>query len=94
MVDQKTRLHRKVACTGFVLAMILLVGSPSAFAQGLAGVTGSVSDPTDAVIPGVEVTVTNAATGASRSVITNESGGRHCKRGSGEHGRCQAGRRL
>ncbi len=32
------------------------------------------NDPTGAVIPGVEVTVTNAATGATRLVVTNETG--------------------
>jgi hypothetical protein len=63
-----------VTWTGFVLAMVLLLGSAPVFAQGLAGVTGAVSDPTGAVIPGVEVTATNAATGASRTVITNETG--------------------
>ena len=68
------RLFRAVTCACFVLAMVLLLGSAPAFAQGLAGVTGSVSDPTGAVIPGVEVTVTNAGTGASRTVITNETG--------------------
>ena len=74
MVSLNTRLHRKVTWTGFVLAMVLLLGSAPVFAQGLAGVTGAVSDPTGAVIPGVEVTATNAATGASRTVITNETG--------------------
>ncbi len=58
-----------------VLAIVALVAmQPAAFAQGFTTVTGSVSDPTGAVIPGVEVSVTNTATGASRLVITNETG--------------------
>jgi hypothetical protein len=42
--------------------------------QGLTAVTGKVTDPTGAVIPGVEITVTNTATGAARLVISNETG--------------------
>ena len=58
----------------FAIAMFLAF-QPGAFAQGgFTAVTGNVSDPTGAVIPGVEVTVTNEATGASRLVITNETG--------------------
>jgi hypothetical protein len=43
-------------------------------AQGLTAVTGRVTDPTGAVIPGVTVGVTNLATGAAREVISNEQG--------------------
>ena len=58
-----------------VVAIAALVSTqPGAFAQGFTAVTGSVSDATGAVIPGVEVTVTNTATGAARQVITNETG--------------------
>ena len=59
---------------GFVAIAIFVALQPSVFAQGFTAVTGSVMDPTGAVIPGVEVTVTNAATGAARTVITNETG--------------------
>ena len=59
---------------GLVVIAIFVALQPSLFAQGFTAVTGSVSDPTGAVIPGVEVTVTNASTGASRTVITNETG--------------------
>ena len=59
---------------GLVVIAIFVALQPSVFAQGFTAVTGSVSDPTGAVIPGVEVTVTNASTGAARTVITNETG--------------------
>ncbi len=59
---------------GLAVIAIFAALQPSVFAQGFTAVTGSVMDPTGAVIPGVEVTVTNAATGASRTVITNETG--------------------
>ena len=59
---------------GFVAIAMFMALQPSAFAQGFTAVTGNVSDPTGAVIPGVEVTVENAGTGAARTVITNETG--------------------
>src|SRR5499427_7451845 len=39
-----------------------------------ATLTGSVSDPTGALIPGVEVTAKNTATGVASTAITNETG--------------------
>lgn len=57
-----------------VAVMTLSIAGGPAFAQGLTAVTGVVSDPTGAVIPGVEVTVTNSATGVTRTAITNEAG--------------------
>src|SRR5215467_10715372 len=58
-----------------ILAVILAVTAIS-YGQGLGltAVTGRVTDPTGAVIPGVKVTVTNVATGAAREVISNEQG--------------------
>jgi hypothetical protein len=47
----------------------------SAHAQGTtAQISGSVKDSTGAVLPGVEVTVTQTATGAKRSTVSNETG--------------------
>ena len=57
--------------------VLLLVGAWSiAYGQGISRgtITGSVADATGAVIPGVQVTVTNAATGEVRVVESNESG--------------------
>jgi len=55
------------------LVLFLLVCSP-AFSQTTATISGAVTDVTGAVLPGVEITVTNTATGQSRSAISNESG--------------------
>jgi hypothetical protein len=45
------------------------------FAQaGTASVTGTVKDSQGAVLPGATVTVTNTATGAVRTTVTNDSG--------------------
>lgn len=43
-------------------------------AQNYAEITGSIGDPSSAVVIGAEVTVTNAATGQARTVTTNEQG--------------------
>ncbi len=52
--------------------MILLLGT-GAFAQ-TGTISGTVSDPSGAVIPGVEVTATHVGTSLSRTVLTNERG--------------------
>jgi len=58
--------------TWFILLSILLVfGRTSAFAQANSELTGIVTDPTGAVVPGARITLTDPATG---SVKTAESG--------------------
>lgn len=56
------------------LALLLSVFALSLQAQNYAEVTGTVGDPSGAVIVGAEVTLTNNATGQVRAVTTNESG--------------------
>jgi len=41
---------------------------------GTAQISGRVTDVTDAVLPGVEVTLTQTGTGVTRSAFTNEVG--------------------
>ena len=53
-------------------ASVLLM--PSAWAQENATITGSVVDPTGAVIPNVAITLTNVATGQVRETASNNSG--------------------
>src|SRR6185503_11397716 len=46
-----------------------------AFAQsGNARISGTIDDPTGAVLPGVSVTATNTATGVVTSTVSNEAG--------------------
>src|SRR3989449_10320410 len=55
--------------------IVLLAASVHSFGQGFqGGLRGSVRDPGGAVVPGVEVTLTNEATNLSRTTITNDSG--------------------
>src|SRR5437016_4142335 len=46
----------------------------TAWAQATAQISGTVKDQSGAVLPGVEITVTQTATGAKRSAVTNETG--------------------
>lgn len=67
-VDQRTLV---------VLSVLLLAFSVfggTALAQFRAGLQGTVTDTTGAVVPGVTVTITNNATGVARSSVTNGSG--------------------
>jgi TonB family protein len=57
------------------LALLLVVAAAIASAQGaLASFSGSVLDPSNRTVPGVEVTVTNVATNAARKVRSDDTG--------------------
>lgn len=58
----------------FSAVLVLLLASGGVYGQTTATITGIVTDSTGAVVPGVEITVTNVATRQARSVITNEVG--------------------
>lgn len=60
-----------LAACGLVLAT---ASHARAQAGGTAAITGRVVDEQNAVMPGVTVTITNVATGASRTTVTNEAG--------------------
>jgi hypothetical protein len=53
--------------------LVCLVISISAFAQN-SGVSGTVSDPSGALVPGVTVTAANLQTGITQTSVSNESG--------------------
>jgi hypothetical protein len=61
--------------TCFLLTFVVLALCVGVFAQGGAGeLTGQVSDSTGAVVSGVEVKLTNTATGEVRTTVTSPSG--------------------
>ena len=65
----KTRLF-----TFFVGLFALVIMSNNGLAQATAQISGTARDQSGAVLPGVEVTVTQTETGITRDTITNETG--------------------
>ena len=59
---------------GTLRVVLALLVSSVLWAQATAQISGTVRDQTGAVLPGVEVTVTQTDTGAARSGVTNETG--------------------
>src|SRR5215467_13910392 len=58
-----------------LVCLLLTVYASSAFAQTDRGtITGTVSDPTNAVIPGASVVATNVETGAKYETVSTETG--------------------
>jgi hypothetical protein len=56
------------------MACVLLAYSPSLYAQAVGSITGVVTDPSGAVIPGAKVTATRVETGVSQSTLTSSAG--------------------
>jgi len=58
----------------FVAGLLIVLLVSGAYAQDLATLKVTVTDPTGAIIPGVSVNVTNSQTGAKRTDITESHG--------------------
>jgi hypothetical protein len=69
-------MSKKSGFASLVTAMLVcLTFSSPAQGQGAAGtISGTVTDPAGAAVPGVQVVILNPATGQARSLTTNESG--------------------
>jgi hypothetical protein len=68
---------RRLTVVAFALLAMLFLGQQAAFAQvtvGTGSITGVVTDPQGAAVPGARVTVTNKDNGSSFDLITNSSG--------------------
>ena len=55
-------------------SLALLAACPAGWAQGTAQLSGTVKDQSGAVLPGVEVSATQTATGAKRTGVSDETG--------------------
>src|SRR5712664_4795517 len=60
--------------TALIGIFICVLGSAAAWAQATAQISGTVRDPSGAVLPGVEVKATQTDTGVARTTVTNEAG--------------------
>src|SRR5262245_31164051 len=58
----------------FIGVLLSVVSSGDIWAQATAQISGTASDQSGAVLPGVEIKVTQTGTGVSRDTITNETG--------------------
>ena len=59
-------------CLGLLVSV--LIASPAGAQIGTGALAGAVVDPAGAAVPGVTITVTNVATGLSRTVVTTGNG--------------------
>src|SRR5258706_3442802 len=67
-------MTRRIAVHLVLAVLFYAMTCRSLSAQSTAQVSGTVKDQSGAVLPGVEVTATQTATGAKRSTVTNETG--------------------
>ena len=75
----RKRLGKLVGMSVLTVLMSLVLTPPDIWAQSTAQISGTVTDQSGAVLPGVEVTVTQTDTGISRSAVTNETGSYLCR---------------
>ena len=66
-------LRSRRLCFGLLCLGLLLLPT-AGFGQEKAVLTGTVTDPSGAVMPGVKITITGTLTGVARTLETNASG--------------------
>jgi hypothetical protein len=66
--------RRQITLAGGLLLALALAAGPAAAQDFRGTVSGTVTDSTGGVLPGVTVTVTNTATGVSQNVVTDSKG--------------------
>jgi hypothetical protein len=65
---------RRVFSTGAAAGLLCLVMASHAFSQVNSSISGTVEDPSRALIPGVSVKAVNTQTGVETNTVSNESG--------------------
>src|SRR5262249_28095996 len=69
-----SRMGQWIVCVA-IIALLIGSGAMPAGAQLTRGfISGIVTDPSNAILPGVQVTITNRATNISRETLTNDVG--------------------
>jgi len=59
----------RIVCTVMALSLAVVV-----YGQTFSYISGNISDPTGAVVPGVQVTLSNSDTGIQRTTVSDEAG--------------------
>jgi len=67
-------LGRCLTAISFVLCLLLFTASAARAQSTFGEILGSVHDPSGAVLPGAQVTLTNTGTSATRTAVTDTSG--------------------
>ena len=65
---------KRIAITVLGGLLMCVFASPNVWAQATAQISGTATDATGALLPGVEITATQIETGISRTAVTNETG--------------------
>src|SRR3569833_1451267 len=67
---------KKITYAAISLFLLVILAPNAMYAQATASgtISGTISDPSQAVINGAEVTITSVSTGASRTMVTNNAG--------------------
>src|SRR5438034_4496345 len=65
---------KRICLCGLAGCVAFALAGATAWAQTTAQMSGTVKDQSGAVLPGVEVSATQTATGAKRTTVTNETG--------------------
>ena len=71
---QRARISGAAFVIGFMIASLAVLAPRTAFAQASAGITGTVTDSSGAVVPDAKVTVTNEGTSISAHTTTSSAG--------------------
>src|SRR4051812_11786075 len=66
---------RSMRSLGLMIVLAAVLGGTATAQETTGTITGTTTDQTGGVLPGVTVTVKNNDTGITRSVVTNETGG-------------------
>src|SRR6185295_17425503 len=75
MVSSTIVMRRsRMRTLGLMMLVVAALSSAAAAQETTGTITGTTTDQTGAVLPGVTVTIKNVDTGATRSAVTNEAG--------------------
>src|SRR5438445_8388146 len=67
------RISLSLVCLAAFL-LLLSLAAPALRAQGLSGISGTVTDPSGAVVSGAKILATNDATGVASHTVTSSAG--------------------